>query len=238
MPRLAQVVHPRTCVTKAQFDAFGEAGPQPPSEKQVAYAQRLAMQMATPLPEQALTNRQQCSDFIESMLEKAPASEKQLEFANSLAAKAGMSVPEHATQSSAAISKFIEGFGGGSRQGGTAAATDPNMPTEKQLAFAVKLARERRLGLSAEVLADKSACSTFIDSLLNAQAAPTAPLEGAGAAAAGVVGAVGEAPRAATDEDIWSTPPPTAAAPTPPAAKPAAPAKPADPIFRDDDIPF
>ena len=158
MPRLAQVVHPRTCVTKAQFDAFGEAGPQPPSEKQVAYAQRLAMQMATPLPEQALTNRQQCSDFIESMLEKAPASEKQLEFANSLAAKAGMSVPEHAKQSSAAISKFIEGFGGGSRQGGTAAATDPNMPTEKQLAFAVKLARERRLGLSAEVLADKSAC--------------------------------------------------------------------------------
>ena len=37
-------------------------------------------------------------------------------------------------------------------------------PSEKQLLFAISLAQKANLGLSADVLADKRACSTFIDS--------------------------------------------------------------------------
>jgi len=37
-------------------------------------------------------------------------------------------------------------------------------PSEKQLLYAISLAQKANLGLSADILADKRACSTFIDS--------------------------------------------------------------------------
>ena len=75
----------------AQFDQSFEA--QPPSEKQFEYAQNLALQTSTAMPDDVATDGRQCSAFIEEMLNKVPPTMKQLNFAQSLADKAGLKLP-------------------------------------------------------------------------------------------------------------------------------------------------
>ena len=83
-------------------------------------------------------------------------------------------------RSAKACSEFIDanqglmgGMGGG---GGRSYQAGPGQaPSEKQILFAARLARERQLGLSAEALSDKMAMSQFIDACLKSEPAAAAP---------------------------------------------------------------
>lgn len=198
---------------KAQFDdSVGESyTAAPPSEKQIRYAQTLAIQTETALPDAVSTSAAECSAFIDEMLNKVPPTMKQLNFASSLAEKAGIPLPAEVETSSSACSKFIDaqlqasGQGGGG--GGGSGAAGGTLPSEKQLLYAIGLAQKKNLGLPAEVLADKRACSQFIDSLVNG----VDPVDGASASVP---------PYAADDPFAAETP------------------KPAGDGFREQDIPF
>ena len=130
-----------------------DAGPRPPSEKQIRYAQTLAQQVALELPPRAATDSMECSAFIDMALAKVPPSPRQVEFAKSIAQQANIDLPEYALTSSKAISAYIEanqhlsaGMGGGMRA--TGAMASQKEPSEKQILFAVSLARRLGVGLS------------------------------------------------------------------------------------------
>jgi len=182
LPRLMMLT-PRPAIRRcasslprAQFDdsVVGESyTAAPPSEKQIRYAQTLAIQTETALPDAVSTSAAECSAFIDEMLNKVPPTMKQLNFASSLAEKAGIPLPAEVETSSSACSKFIDaqlqasGQGGGQGGGGGVGAASGTLPSEKQLLYAIGLAQKKNLGLPAEVLADKRSCSQFIDSLVN-----------------------------------------------------------------------
>lgn len=203
-------------VTRMQFDDTSPlgfegnyGGGRPPSEKQVQYAQRLAQQTATELPQEALMDSDACSRFIDDALSRTPPSAKQVEYANTIARQLNMDMPPGVTASAKACSEFIDanqglmgGMGGGG--GGRNLQAGPGQaPSEKQILFAARLARERQLGLSAEALSDRLAMSQFIDACLNSQpmaapapASPTADMPSAmmaGTAAAGMATAAADA---------------------------------------------
>ena len=145
-----------------------DAGPRPPSEKQIRYAQTLAQQVALELPPRAATDSMECSAFIDMALAKVPPSPRQVEFAKSIAQQANIDLPEYALTSSKAISAYIEanqhlsaGMGGGMRA--TGAMASQKEPSEKQILFAVSLARRLGVGLSADVISNRQSMSTFID---------------------------------------------------------------------------
>ena len=91
----------------------------------------------------------------------SPPTEKQLRFAQLLAQERGIPVPGSAMQSKQACSTFIEESqaltGGG--------PAEIQLPTEKQLNYARRLADEFRIELPAEALSSRRACSEFIDSV-------------------------------------------------------------------------
>lgn len=214
---------------RAQSDAFDSFSPRPPSDKQIAFAQRLSLQTERPLPHDATVDASACSSFIDELLRQVPASEKQIQYASVLAERAGEQLPDEAIESAAAVTAYIQsktagdaGAQGAQAEGGVSwqggAGSSAVLPTDKQLNFAVRLARQQRVGLPAEVLAYKSECSKFIDSMLNAATEGTAP------------GAPSVPPSAS---------PPPVVIPDPNAAKPAEIAKPVEvAIFEDDEIPF
>ena len=197
--------------TRMQYDdeSYGMAYEQrPPSEKQVRYAQRLAQQLAKSLPQDALHDSEACSKFIDECLSEAPPSEKQVQFAQTIARDAGIELPAFVTTSSKACSEYINAnqhllsgrprsYDGGSGGMGMGMGMGMgNAPTEKQILFAARLARDRNLGLSAEVLADKAAMSGFIDECLKTQATGGGAVSAGGVApgaAAGFAGAAGAA---------------------------------------------
>jgi hypothetical protein len=147
---------------------FGYFGPRPPSEKQVAYAQRLAQQLAFELPPEALSDAAVCSEVIDEMLGKTPPSERQVAFARQIATTAKIELPETALQSSKTISQYIEEHRGRLPLGevgmGMGAESSENRPpTEKQIVFAASLAQKLNVGIAAEALQSRSVLSTFID---------------------------------------------------------------------------
>lgn len=157
--------------TRMQEADWGfDSGARPPSEKQIQFAQRLAQQTATELPQGVFNNGFECSQFIDEALSKVPPTDKQIEFARTIAANANIELPDHAIASSKSISAYIEankglapmspGMGGGGSGG-----TGP--PTPKQITFAAKLAQQLNIGIPAEVLQSKSAMSSFIDQSLS-----------------------------------------------------------------------
>ena len=126
-----------------QFGGSGDDSPAP-TDKQMAYAQRLALESGMQMPEDAALSSRSCSAFIDSCLQNLPPSEKQLQYAMSIAEQQGVPLPPEAATSRASCSSFIEqnkgapldgGFGqqqpGGG--GGWAEAEDPSLPSEKQL---------------------------------------------------------------------------------------------------------
>ncbi len=135
----------------------------PPSPKQLDYAARLAAQHSQDLPEEAKQSSITCSAFIDRMLEEFPnpPTDKQIAFATRLCAEKGVPMRQEAMTDKRKISEFIDELMGNAPGGGESAAGEP---TSKQLIFAASLARERRLGLSAEVLASRQAMSAFIES--------------------------------------------------------------------------
>jgi len=107
-------------------DSFGEdtfaAGP---TEKQVAFANRLASERGIDVPVDAATSSVAMSQFIETCLqqpvaksstgtggvmsgESRPPSDKQVAFAARLAAEKGLAIPPEATEDSQRMSQFIE----------------------------------------------------------------------------------------------------------------------------------
>ena len=224
LPRL-MVLTPRPVVRrcasmpKAQFDSVGESyAASPPSEKQIQYAQALAIQTETALPDTLSTSAAECSAFIGEMLNKVPPTIKQLNFASTLAEKANIPLPPEVETSSSACSEFIDAQLQASGQGGGGGSA---LPSEKQLLYAIGLAQKKNLGLSAAVLADKRACSEFIDSLVNG----ANPAGGAAAYVSSIPAYndpfAAEAPKPAAADDPFA-----AEAPKPAAG------------FREQDIPF
>jgi hypothetical protein len=92
-------------------------------------------------------------------------------------------------------------------------------PSEKQLLYAISLAQKANLGLSADILADKRACSTFIDSQVSGG-------DGSAPAAYGTAPAAAPPAPASLPDGFWEGD-----------APPAAPAAPTGP-FREEEIPF
>jgi len=119
-------------------DLFGGGGQHnPPTEKQVAFAKRLAAETQTGIPLDAMESSASMSAFIESALQQRPSaaepngggggygggaygggvggelrapSAKQLEFARRLAEERGIEIPGPALESGIAISRFIDGI--------------------------------------------------------------------------------------------------------------------------------
>ena len=56
------------------YDAFAA---RPPSDKQIAFAQRLSLQTEKSMPHEATVDAAACSQFIDTLLNQVPASEKQ-----------------------------------------------------------------------------------------------------------------------------------------------------------------
>lgn len=156
-------------------------GSRPPTEKQLAYAQRLASMNDVALPVEVEQDRDACSGFIDKQLEVVAPSEKQVTYAKSLAEEKGISVPDHVFNSMKATSDFIDQQIGGPGRG-RADEKQANMPSEKQINYAVSLARQRKIGLPYDAIATKAGASEFIEKLVGeggdrapAGAAPAAP---------------------------------------------------------------
>ena len=172
LPRLMVLTPPRPCARlarlcttpMAQFDQ--SFGAQPPSEKQFEYAQSLALQTATAMPPEAHTDRTVCSTFIDDCRGKMSPSTKQLAFAEKLAEGSGVALPPDAQVNMVVCSEFIDQQLALQNGGvpGAAGGAMGGAPSEKQLLYAISLAQKANLGLTADILADKRACSTFIDS--------------------------------------------------------------------------
>uniref|UniRef100_A0A7S2MDI0 Uncharacterized protein n=1 Tax=Haptolina brevifila TaxID=156173 RepID=A0A7S2MDI0_9EUKA len=167
----------RCICTMMMDDAYSNFAP---SEKQLQYAQRLAQRTGLDLPPEALSDKESCSAFIDEALSKSPPSANQVAYAKSLAQSACIELPEQVLRSAKSCSEFIDeiqqsgstaGFAGGSAGGGAATS---RLPTDKQIIFAASLARQQQIGLSHEVLSDRAAASSFIDSMLAGGGAPNA----------------------------------------------------------------
>ena len=190
VPRIARAaLSSATSQMDGGDDLFG--GPRPPSEKQLQYAQSLALSAAEALPPDAMNDGLACSEFIDRCLQKVPPSDRQAQYAQILAEQKGVELPGDVLLSAGACSKFIDQLNGGSRNATVPGL--PNAPSQKQLLYAISLAQKAKVGLSAAVLQEKMECSAFIDDMLNggsngqAQGADAAAF-GAAAAAAGVAG--------------------------------------------------
>ena len=88
--------------------------------------------------------------------------ENMLAAANQIAARKGLALPPAAASDFAACRAFLDEHAG---RGGGAGAKDgtPSGPSEKQLSFAEKIAREAGIELPGEARTDPKACSAFID---------------------------------------------------------------------------
>jgi len=172
-----------------------------PSPKALQFAHDLAEQYGVPMPEDAKSSAVLCSAFIDQTLDAHPSSptEKQVAFVTKLCAERGQEVPAEALVDRRKCSKVIDELLGNTTAGDDGAASGTE-PSDKQILYAARLAREKGVGLPADALASKTAMSTLIDQL-NA-----APQEYAGGApAAGSVESMG-----------WQPNPPTPVAPYPP----------------------
>ena len=59
-------------------------GVRQPSEKQVAYAQRLSQQVGMEIPPDAYTDAGRCSAFIDAALDRTPPTERQIQYAETI----------------------------------------------------------------------------------------------------------------------------------------------------------
>ena len=96
----------------------------------------------------------------------APPTEKQLSYAQTLAQQQGIPMPKSATQSKQECSTFIDELQALRSSGRpTERQGDYDMPSERQLEYARRIAAERGLTLSATALSSRKACSDWIDSV-------------------------------------------------------------------------
>ena len=92
VPRIARAaLSSATSQMDGGDDLFG--GPRPPSEKQLQYAQSLALSAAEALPPDAMNDGLACSEFIDRCLQKVPPSDRQAQYAQILAEQKGVELP-------------------------------------------------------------------------------------------------------------------------------------------------
>lgn len=134
-----------------------------PSPKQLQFAHNLSEQHNVPMPDEAKSSAVLCSAFIDKVLEQnpTPPSEKQLAFVTKLCAERGQEVPTEVLVDRRKCSALIDELLG------SASVGDENetSPSDKQILYAARLAREKGVGLSAEALSSKTAMSQLIDQL-------------------------------------------------------------------------
>lgn len=94
-----------------------------------------------------------------------PPTEKQISFAQTLAQQRGIPMPSSATKSKRACSTFIEESQALISSGRPMERQVDNydLPTERQLDYARRIAAERGMTLSAAALSSRKACSDWID---------------------------------------------------------------------------
>lgn len=141
----------------------------PPTDKQLSYVKALAKKANTAVPDEVYSSADACSNLIEELLSQLPATAKQIAYAQKLADQNGVPLPRSATENSAAVSLFIDRYKATSRMQGSSSPRDDTYPSDKQLLFAISLARQAKQGLPYTVMAEKNECSTFIDKLLNGE---------------------------------------------------------------------
>lgn len=103
-----------------------------------------------------------------------PATSKQLDFARKLAEEQGTEIPPGMENDRRKLSELIETLlnkGGGS--GDVGSLVSDAHPTDKQLLFAARLARERGADIPHQTLVTKAGMSKFIEEL-QAQSDPMA----------------------------------------------------------------
>lgn len=226
----------RVSAISCQYDA-GASSPysKPPSEKQLAYAQTLALRLKVQLPDMAATDSYECSSFIDSMLSRVPPTDKQKAYALSLAQQQGLMLEDSELESAAGCSEAIDRLRSGpsssySSYGSAPASTaavsrtmytqGPGEPSQKQIDFAISLAKKSKLGLPYEVMSEKEACTQFIDQLLkNPSGDATAGDATAGESAESTLSVLGGAAAVATNGQ-------------------EAPEVSSNPVFEDENIPF
>lgn len=107
---------------KRETGADGQPVAFPPSEKQMAFAERISGAAGIPIPEDAKASAKLLSAWIDANMKKAPSpapSEKQLAFARKLADENGIDLPDDVETSMKACSAFIDKMmSGGSKKGG------------------------------------------------------------------------------------------------------------------------
>lgn len=158
-----------------------------PSEKQVKYAEQLAQRSGLQPPGDVYSDRDACSAFIDEALSRSAPSAKQLAFAESLARTMGTELPVEVLGNAKACSEYIDQNQRMSSSSTGAGSYGARVPTDKQLIYAASLARQNSMGLSYEVLSDRTATSKFIDEMLNNGAPMTSGGSGpAGGDAAGL----------------------------------------------------
>lgn len=153
----------------------------------LAASRALSFALKAPAPPQLSSpTRLPSAFFSESESFSSGPTEKQVAFANRLAGERGVGVPAEAMESSMAMSQFIEeclqqqpNSPGGGGMGG---AYTKRAPSDKQVAFAARLAAEKGLAIPEEAMSDSQAMSQFIDSALtsNGVSWPAQPLGGEG----------------------------------------------------------
>lgn len=148
----------------------------PPSDKQLAFAERIAGETGKEIPQDARSSGKALSAWIDANREGGggaggsgggayPPSDKQLAFARRIAEEAGKEIPAAALSNGRELSAWIDknkGSGGGTGGGGQRNGAYTGPPSEKQIAFARKLAEENDVGLPADVTKSGTACSEFI----------------------------------------------------------------------------
>ena len=156
-----------------------------PSPKALQFAHDLAEQYNVPLSEEAKSSAASCSAFIDRVLDAnpTPPSEKQLAFVTKLCTERGQEVPTEVLNDRRKCSKLIDELLGNATAGEDGAA-GANAPSDKQILYAARLARDKGEGLPADTLASKTAMPALIDRL--SAEANGEPQGGAGASPGGV----------------------------------------------------
>lgn len=134
-----------------------------PSPKALQFAHDLAEQHNVPMPEDAKSSAVLCSAFIDKVLDANPTAptEKQVAFVTKLCAERAQEVPAEALADRRKCSKLIDELLGNTPEGNDSMTE----PSDKQILYAARLAREKGMGLSADALASKTAMSALIDQL-------------------------------------------------------------------------
>lgn len=142
-----------------------------PSSAQIALAEKLAAEHSLKLPEDYKTDGKVCKEFIDKVIKENPfkPTEKQVSFAEKLAQEQGIDLPDGYKDNADICSKFISKYLGKGDKNGRPQGNN-FAPSEKQIAFAEKLAEEKGVKLPKDYKINGKACKDFIDKAIKKRA--------------------------------------------------------------------